>query len=164
MRIINKNRSKLKFKRKYKNKKKGFPFFLRTYKFTRRGILGNHYIKKFTKYNDYIFLILKSTYKNFFFNLVDIFGNNLVVFSMGSIGNKKILLNIEKLTIKLIKFLKWKYKKVLLLVKIDANITDIRVLKCLNILILQKFIKILTYIDYRGYAHNGIRKRKLKRL
>ena len=92
MRIINKNRSKLKFKRKYKNKKKGFPFFLRTYKFTRRGILGNHYIKKFTKYNDYIFLILKSTYKNFFFNLVDIFGNNLAVFSMGSIGNKKILL------------------------------------------------------------------------
>lgn len=140
------------------------PYYLRTYKFSKVWIKGNFYSKDFNGNDLYFFLTLTSTYKNIFFNLVDVYGKNIKVFSIGLKGNKKLLIIIEKVAYELVKFLENFGQDINIILKINGNYLDNRIKRIINILSLQSFIKLLTLIEYRTYAHNGIRKRKKKRL
>ena len=95
---------------------------------------------------------------------MDIYGKNIKVFSVGRYGNKKLLIIIEQVAYELTKFLENFGQDVKLILKINGNYLDARLKRIVNILSLQPFLKILTLIEYRAYAHNGIRNRMKKRL
>ena len=107
---------------------------------------------------------MKPTLKNIFFNVVNIFGQNLAIFSVGSLGNKKYQASIEKTIVKVLRYLKSLGQEINLIIKVKGNALDGRLKRIIKTFFDQKFIRVLTIIDNRPYSHNGLRKKKKKRL